>query len=60
MLESRRKLKEQAINAEQRAVIHYRKLHKIEMILRQAEIEKTPAVFIVDKIKEVIKDREIN
>lgn len=49
-----RKLKEQAENAESRATMHFRKLQAIENIIRKEEENKTPAVFIVDKIKEVI------
>ena len=49
-----KKIKEQAKNAELRAVTHFRKLQKIEHIIKTEEANKTPAVFIVDKIKEVI------
>ncbi len=41
-------------NAENRALIHFRKLQAIERILEKAKETKEPAVFIVDKIKEVI------
>jgi len=54
MFESKKKLKEQARNAERRATMHFRKLYQIELIIRQEEENKTPAVHIVDKIKEVI------
>lgn len=50
----KRELKQQAENAEKRALTHFRKLQAIENIIRQEEENKTPAVFIVDKIKEVI------
>lgn len=50
----KKKIKEQAENAERRALIHFRKLQTIEKIIKQEEANKTPAVFIVDKIKEVI------
>jgi hypothetical protein len=53
-METRKKLKEKANNAEQRAVVHFRKLQEIENILGRAEINKTPSVIVVDKIKEVI------
>ena len=49
-----KKVKKQAENAERRALIHFRKLQAIENIIKQEEANKTPAVFIVDKIKEVI------
>lgn len=55
MFETRKKLKEECLNAEQRALEHFRKLHSIENIILKAEKEKTPAVFVVDKIKEVIR-----
>lgn len=53
-METKKKLKEKANNAEQRAVVHFRKLQEIENILGRAEINKTPSVIVVDKIKEVI------
>ena len=53
-METKKKLKEKANNAEQRAVVHFRKLQEIENILGRAEINKTPSVIVLDKIKEVI------
>lgn len=53
-METKKKLKEKANNAEQRAVVHFRKLQEIENIVGRAEINKTPSVIVVDKIKEVI------
>lgn len=53
-METKKKLKEKANNAEQRAVVHFRKLQEIENILGRAEINKTPSAIVVDKIKEVI------
>lgn len=50
----KRELKRQAENAEKRAVTHLRKLQEIEHIISREEENKTPAVFIIDKIKEVI------
>ena len=52
----KKKIKEQAENAERRALIHFRKLQAIENIIKHEEANKTPAVFIVDKIKEIIKE----
>lgn len=49
-----KKLKQERDNAEQRALTHFRKLFKIEQLLRQAEKDKTPSVIVVDKIKEAI------
>ena len=51
-----KKIKEQARNAELRALTHFRKLQQIEHIIKTEEANKTPAVFIVDKIKEIIKE----
>jgi hypothetical protein len=51
------KLKKELINAEKRAVTHYRKLRKIENILMIGRAERTPAVFIVDQINEVISGK---
>lgn len=48
------KTKKQAEEAEQRALTHFRKLNKIEQIINIEEAKRTPAVFIVEKIKEVI------
>lgn len=48
------KIENEQYNAELRALTHFRKLQEIERILRKATIEKEPAVFTVDKIKEVI------
>ena len=52
--ETKKDLRSQRDNAEKRALTHFRKLNKIEHILKEEEAKKTPAVFIVDKIKEVI------
>lgn len=55
-----RKIKEltdRAINAEARSLMHFRKLYAIENIIRKEEANKTPTVFIVEKIKkELAKD----
>ena len=48
-------LKEVSMNAEQRALIHFRKLQAIERILNQDEKTKEFAVFTVKKLKEVIQ-----
>ena len=48
------KLKNELNNAELRAVTHFRKLNKIENILLRAEQDKTPAVIVTAKIREVI------
>lgn len=54
-MKTRKQLKEESVNAEQRALEHFRKLQNIEYILLRAETDKTPSVFVVDKIKEVIR-----
>lgn len=53
-------IEDERYNAEHRALIHFRKLQAIERILNKAEETKEPAVFIVDKIKEVITSDETN
>lgn len=52
--ETKKDLRQQRDNAEKRALTHFRKLNKIENIIKNEEAKKTPTVFIVDKIKEVI------
>ena len=54
MWETKKKLRAELENAEQRAVTHFRRLNEIERIIRIEEIKKTPTVYIVDKIKRVI------
>lgn len=54
-MKTRKQLKKESENAEQRALEHFRKVQKIEDIVLRAEIDKTPAVLVVDKIKEVIR-----
>lgn len=49
------KLKSEKENAEQRATDYYRIVQVIENNIINAEKEKTPAVIVVDKIKEVIR-----
>lgn len=55
-----KRLKEEKDNAESRALTHFQKLIRIELIIRQAEKNKTPSVLVVDKIKEVIQSANIN
>lgn len=54
MWETKKKLKQDAELAEERAVIHFRKINQIEMILKNAD--KTHEMYYVtlDKIKRVI------
>lgn len=53
-METKKSLKKQKDNAERRATTYYRIVQAIENILFIEQSKKTPAVFIVDKIKEVI------
>lgn len=57
MWETKKELRAELENAEQRAVIHFRKLNQIESIIRIEEIKKTPSVHIVEKIKKDISSR---
>lgn len=52
--ETKKELREQLEEAETRAVMHYRKLHKIENILKKSEITKENYFETLDKIKRVI------
>ena len=54
MWETKKELREELKNAEQRAVTHFRKLNQIERIIRVEEIKKTPSVHIVEKIKKIL------
>lgn len=53
-------LQEESKNAETRALTHFRKLYKIENIIRKSIKDKTPSVIVVDKIKEVIASDQTN
>lgn len=54
MWETKKELRAELENAEQRAVTHFRKLNAIENIIRIEESKRTPTVFIVDAIKKVL------
>ena len=56
----KKQLREEVENAEQRALTHFRKLQQIENILRIDKNKKTPSVFIVEKIEEVIVGKTNN
>lgn len=67
MWETKRKLREELDNAEQRVVFHFkrantaeRQLKNIERTIQIEESNKTPAIFIVEKIKELVKNCESN
>ena len=54
MWETKRQLREELENAEERAVTHFRKLNQIENLIRIEEANKTPSVHIVEKIKKIL------
>lgn len=54
MIETKKQLRQEAENAELRAVTHFQKLNKIEQILKQAEYKKEMYYDTVQKIKKVI------
>lgn len=57
MWETKKQLREEAENAESRAVAHFMKLNAIEQILKKEQENKTPAVWIVKKIEDVIYNK---
>ena len=56
MFETKRKLKQDLDNAELRALTHFRKLYKIENIIKMADLNKEMYCQTIEKIKEVIVD----
>ena len=54
MWETKKQLREDIEKEKLRAVTHFRKLMQIEQILKKEQENKTPAVWIVKKIEEVI------
>ena len=53
-METKKQLREEAENAELRAVTHFRKLNQIEIILKNADISHEMYYQTVEKIKKVI------
>lgn len=53
-METKKQLREEAENAELRAVTHFQKLNKIEQILKQADFKKEMYYETLEKIKRVI------
>ena len=51
MIETKKQLRQEAENAEIRAVTHFQKLNKIEQILKQADFKKEMYYETVQKIK---------
>ena len=54
MWETKKQLREEAVNAEERAVLHFNKVNKIEQILKEADFNKEMYYETVQKIKRVI------
>ena len=61
MWETKRSLQRELDNAEERVVFHYKRANKAEKIvetiakiIEQEEANKTPTVYIVDKIKKIL------
>ena len=54
MFESKKELKEQLYDAEQRASSHFTKLWKIDSIITKGEYEKKPYAFIIEDIKKIL------
>ena len=61
MWETKRSLQRELDNAEERVVFHYKRANKAEKIvetiakiIEQEESNKTPTVYIVDKIKKIL------
>lgn len=54
MWETKKELREELENAEERAVTHFRKLNQIENLIRIEQANKTPSVHIVEKIKKIL------
>ena len=54
MWETKKELRAELENAEQRAVTHFRKLNLIENLIRIEQANKTPSVHIVEKIKKIL------
>ncbi len=59
-METKRELREELENAELRAVTHYRKLFKIENIIRESDKNKELYAFTIDKIKRVLANDQVN
>lgn len=57
-METKKKLKEELMNAELRAVTHFRKLQNIERIVRESETSKELYADTVRKIKNELAMRE--
>lgn len=54
MWETKKELRAELENAEERAVTHFRKLNLIENLIRIEQANKTPSVHIVEKIKKIL------
>ena len=58
MWETKKELRAELENAEQRAVTHFRKLNQIENLIRIEQANKTPSVHIVEKIKKILVNND--
>ena len=58
MWETKKELRAELENAEQRAVTHFRKLNLIENLIRIEQANKTPSVHIVEKIKKILVNND--
>ena len=54
LIETKKQLRQEAENAELRAVTHFQKLNKIEQILKQADYKKEMYYDTVQKKKKII------
>lgn len=55
MFQTKRKLKKEISNSEERAINHFKKLFKIEQILKESDQSKELYAITVEKIKKVIQ-----
>ena len=53
-METKKVLREQCDNAKKEKIKYMEKLDNIESIIRVGQAEKTPSIFILEKIKQVI------
>lgn len=55
MFRTKQQLKEEIIDAETRAITHFKKLYEIEQIINQSDQNKELYVTTIEKIKKVIQ-----
>ena len=54
MFKTKKILKKERDNAENRALMHFKKLYQIEQILKQSDKNKELYVITIEKIKKII------